>query len=106
MPAHQVQPLPPHSIKTKYNTSDGNVFQVQGLSLISASAAWGRVAVALEKTLFVLGESCSSLLLQLVLEETVSLVLWVPQGEFLVVGDVVGKLHFLHVASCRLLFSR
>lgn len=80
--------------------------QVAGLPPVSASAAWGRVAVALEKTLFVLGESCSSLLLQHSLEEPVSLVLWVPQGECLVVGDVVGKLHYLHVASQRLLFSR
>lgn len=82
------------------------VLQVASLPLVSASAAYGRVAVALEQTLFVLGESCSSLLLQLSLEKPVSLVLFVPHGEFLVVGDIEGKLHYLHVASRRLLISR
>lgn len=80
--------------------------EVTGLPVVSASAAYGQVAVTLEQTLFALGESCSSLLLQLSLEDPVSLVLWVPQGDFLVLGDVVGKIHYLHVASRRLLISR
>ena len=74
--------------------------------MVSASAGWGQVAVALDQTLFVLGENCSSLLLHLSLEKAVSLVLWAPNGEFLMVGDVIGRVHYIHVASNRLLTTR
>ncbi|XP_063874801.1 kinetochore-associated protein 1-like [Scylla paramamosain] len=80
--------------------------QVEGLPLVSASAGWGQVAVALDQMLFVLGENCSSLVLHLTLEEAVSLVLWAPQGEFLMVGDVAGRIHYIHVASHKLLTTR
>ncbi|KAG0729033.1 Kinetochore-associated protein 1 [Chionoecetes opilio] len=80
--------------------------QVLGLPLMSASAGWGRVAVALDQTLFVLGDNCSSLVVHLTLEAAVALLVWPPGGEFLIVGDVSGKIHYTHVASHRLLITR
>ncbi|MPC23304.1 hypothetical protein E2C01_016348 [Portunus trituberculatus] len=50
---------------------------LEGLPLVSASAGWGQVAVALDQ-MFVLEENYSSLVLHLILEEAVSLVLWMP----------------------------
>ena len=82
------------------------VLQVEGLPLVSASAGWGQMAVALDQMLFVLEENYSSLVLHLTLEESVSLVMWAPQGEFLIVGDVAGRIHYIHVASHKLLITR
>nr|XP_045608733.1 kinetochore-associated protein 1-like [Procambarus clarkii] len=72
---------------------------VDGLPQLCASTAWGYVAVAIDCTIFVFGEGCSSLIMQLVLEAPIDLVLWIPQGEFLFLGDRAGGIHCVHVKS-------
>lgn len=73
---------------------------------LCASTAWGRVAVALGCTIFVFGEECSTLLMQLDLETTIDLVLWIPQGEFFILGDRDGGVHCVHVKSELVLITK
>lgn len=77
-----------------------------GLPRLHASAAYGRVAVALDSVLFVFGEGCSSLLMQLSLEAPIDLILWIPQGDFLILGDGAGGIHCAHVQSQRVLITK
>ncbi|KAK3873420.1 hypothetical protein Pcinc_021553 [Petrolisthes cinctipes] len=76
------------------------------LPKVSASKAWGRVALALDNTLFVFGEGSSLLLMQLDLQAQIDLVLWIPQGDFLIVGDSGGDVHCVHVSSQRVLITQ
>lgn len=80
--------------------------QLVGLPRLHASAAYGRVAVALDSVLFVFGEGCSSLLMQLALEAPIDLILWIPQGDFLILGDNAGGIHCAHVHSQRVLITK
>lgn len=79
---------------------------MEKLPKISASKAWGHVALALDSTLFVFGEGSSLLLLQLALQAQIDLVLWIPQGDFLIVGDSGGDVHCVHVSSQRVLITQ
>ncbi|KAG7167662.1 Kinetochore-associated protein 1-like [Homarus americanus] len=80
--------------------------EVIGLPQLYGSAAWGHVAVVLDCTIFVFGEGCSSLIMQLALDVPIDLALWIPQGEFLILGDNTGGVHCVHVQSQRVLITK
>ncbi|KAK7086198.1 hypothetical protein SK128_002833, partial [Halocaridina rubra] len=90
-------------LKLAYLQPDDKILTLPHLC---ASAAWGRVAVALDSTVFVFGEGCSTLLMQLSIDAIIDIILWVPQGEFLILGDGNGSVHCVHVASQKLLLTK
>uniref|UniRef100_A0A6A7FZQ8 Kinetochore-associated protein 1-like n=1 Tax=Hirondellea gigas TaxID=1518452 RepID=A0A6A7FZQ8_9CRUS len=80
--------------------------QVEKLPSGVCSAAWGFVCLALDSSLLLFAENCSTLQLQLNFNDTIDTLLWLGSGNFLAVGDRSGKLHFIHVPSNRLIITR
>ncbi|XP_071532362.1 kinetochore-associated protein 1 [Panulirus ornatus] len=90
-------------VKLAYLQSDSTLVD---LPQLFATAAWGHVAVALDCTIFVFDEGCSSLLMQLALDAPIDFVLWILQGDFLILGDNSGGVHWVHVQSKKVLISK
>ncbi|XP_076037805.1 kinetochore-associated protein 1-like [Oratosquilla oratoria] len=74
--------------------------------LICANGAWGHVAVAIDKWLFVFGEGCSTLHMQLELSCVVDVLIWMPEAAFLVAATRSGEFHCIHIGSKRILLTK
>ena len=81
-------------------------FQVSNIPSINASASWGNIAVAVDSCLFIFGEECFTLRLQMQFESKIDAVVWLPQGNFLLIADRSGKINWVNIASQRVLISR
>ncbi|XP_066943514.1 kinetochore-associated protein 1 [Macrobrachium rosenbergii] len=90
-------------VKLAYLQPDDKLIE---LPRLAASAAWGRVAVALESTVFVFGEGCSTLLMKLAMQSVIDIAIWVPPGDFLILGDCEGDIHCVHIASQQVLITK
>ncbi|XP_064100822.1 uncharacterized protein LOC135211444 [Macrobrachium nipponense] len=90
-------------VKLAYLQPDDKLIE---LPRVAASAAWGRVAVALDSTVFVFGEGCSTLLMKLAMQSVIDIAIWVPPGDFLILGDCEGDIHCVHIASQQVLITK
>ncbi|CAL4063302.1 unnamed protein product, partial [Meganyctiphanes norvegica] len=76
------------------------------LPQLTGSSAWGRVAVVVGPSLFVFGDGCSDLLMQLEVDAPIDIVVWLSQGDFFILGDQGGGIYFGHVPSGRILITK
>ncbi|XP_068231319.1 kinetochore-associated protein 1 [Palaemon carinicauda] len=90
-------------VKLAYLQPDDKLIE---LPQLATSAAYGRVAVALDSTVFVFGEGCSTLLMKLAMQAVINIAIWVPSGDFLILGDCEGGVHCVHIESQQVLITK
>ena len=73
---------------------------------LCANTAYGKVAVAVGEEIFVFGEGCSALLMQLSFQYAIDAIIWAPGGNFLILADVSGAIHCTHIPSNRNLITK